>query len=116
MKKNTTTAGRRMIASAKKALEWVEGKDNGSVVHIPAEIDVARIRKNVGMSQSEFAEHYGFSFRTVQQWEQGRAIPTGATRAYLLVIDHEPEAVRRALVNHDKSHNTGLSTHVPAHL
>jgi|SRR6185437_1245458 len=115
MNKNKTTAGRRMIASAKKALEWVEGKDSGSVVHIPAEIDVARIRKNVGMSQSEFAEQYGFSFRTVQQWEQGRAIPIGATRAYLLVIDHEPEAVRRALVNHDRSH-TGLSTHAPAHL
>lgn len=115
MNKKTTTAGRRMIASAKKALEWAEGKDNGSIVHIPAEINVARIRKNVGMSQSEFAEQYGFSFRTVQQWEQGRAIPSSATRAYLLVIDHEPEAVRRALVNHDKSH-TGLSTPAPAHL
>ncbi|HEU5406194.1 MAG TPA: helix-turn-helix domain-containing protein [Nitrospira sp.] len=108
MNKKTITPGRRMIASAKKALEWVEGKGSGSVVHIPAEIDVARIRKNVGLSQSEFAEQYGFSFRTVQQWEQGRAIPTGATRAYLLVIDHEPEAVRRALVNQDKSH-TGFA-------
>lgn len=45
-----------MIASAKQALEWVEGNDNGSVVHIPAEIDVASIRKKVGMSQSDFAE------------------------------------------------------------
>jgi hypothetical protein len=32
-----------MIVSAKQALEWVEGKDSGSVVHIPAEIDVARM-------------------------------------------------------------------------
>ena len=71
-----------MIESAKKALEWAEGKDNGSIVHIPAEINVARIRKNVAMSQSEFAEHYGFSCRTVQQWEQGRAIPTGAALIY----------------------------------
>lgn len=99
MKTHIPSAGRRMIVSAKKTLEWVNGKDHRSVVHVPHEIDVARIRKKVGMSQSEFAKQYGFSFRTVQQWEQGRAIPSGATRAYLLVIDREPEAVRRALVN-----------------
>lgn len=115
MSKTKTSAGKRMIASAKQALEWVEGKDNGSVVHIPDEINVTRIRKKVGMSQSEFADHYGFSFRTVQQWEQGRATPSGATRAYLLVIDHEPEAVRRALVSHEKS-GTGLNTHTQAYL
>ncbi len=100
MKKYTPSAGRRMIASAKNTLDWVNGRAHHCVVHIPDEIDVARIRKKVGMSQSEFATQYGFSFRTVQQWEQGRAIPSGATRAYLLVIDREPEAVRRALVNY----------------
>ena len=100
MKTRTPSAGRRMIMSAKKTLAWVNGKPHRSVIHVPHEIDVARIRKKVGMSQSEFAEQYGFSFRTVQQWEQGRAIPSGATRAYLLVIDREPEAVRRALVNY----------------
>ncbi len=100
MKTRTPSAGRRMIVSAKKALAWVNGKPHRSVIHVPHEIDVARIRKKVGMSQSEFAEQYGFSFRTVQQWEQGRAIPSGAARAYLLVIDREPEAVRRALVNY----------------
>lgn len=100
MKKRTPSAGRRMIASAKQALDWVNGHTHPYVVHVPHEIDVARIRKKVGMSQSEFSKQYGFSFRTVQQWEQGRAIPSGATRAYLLVIDREPEAVRRALVNY----------------
>jgi putative transcriptional regulator len=100
MKHRTPSVGRRMITSAKKTLDWVNGQTHRCRVHIPDEIDVARIRKKVGMSQSEFATQYGFSFRTVQQWEQGRAIPSGATRAYLLVIDREPEAVRRALVNY----------------
>lgn len=89
-----------MIGSAKNTLDWVNGNAQRCLVHIPDEIDVARIRKKVRMSQSEFAKQYGFSFRTVQQWEQGRAIPSGTTRAYLLVIDREPEAVRRALVNY----------------
>jgi putative transcriptional regulator len=33
----------------------------------------------------------------VQNWEQGRRRPEGAARALLKVIEHEPDAVRRAL-------------------
>lgn len=86
-----------MIASAKQALAFAEGKDNGCVVHIPDEIDTARIRAKIGMSQSRFAGYFGVSVRTVQEWEQGRVVPSGAARAFLTVIDREPEAVRRAL-------------------
>jgi putative transcriptional regulator len=32
-----------------------------------------------------------------RQWEQGRRVPEGPTRAYLLVIDREPKAVAKAL-------------------
>ncbi len=100
MNETTMTPGQRMIASAKQALAWVEGEENGSVLHIPHEIDVARIRKKMNLSQRAFAEHYGFGIRTVQEWEQGRTIPSGAARAYLLVIDNEPEAVQRALAHY----------------
>jgi putative transcriptional regulator len=93
------TPGQRMIASAKQALAFAEGEDAGCVVHIPDEIDVARIREKVDMSQSEFASYFGVSVRTVQEWEQGRAVPSGPARAFLMVIDREPQAVRRALVN-----------------
>ena len=91
------TAGQRIIASAKQALAFAEGEDNGCVVSIPDEIDVARIREKAGMSQREFAAHFGVSVRTVQEWEQGRAIPSGPSRALLVVIDREPTAVKRAL-------------------
>jgi putative transcriptional regulator len=64
---------------------------------VPPEIDVRRIRGKVSMSQSEFADHFGVSVRTIQDWEQGRRVPTGASRAFLIVIDREPEAVYRAL-------------------
>jgi putative transcriptional regulator len=92
------TPGQRMIASANQALAFAEGENTGCVIHIPEEIDVARIRKKVHMSQSAFAAYFGVSIRTVQEWEQGRAVPSGAARAFLIVIDREPEAVRRALV------------------
>ena len=54
------------------------------------------------MSQGEFALYFGVSVRTIQEWEQGRCIPSGASRAFLLVIAREPVAVRRALAIHTK--------------
>jgi putative transcriptional regulator len=66
-------------------------------VHIPQEIDVKVIRSKLGMTQQEFAGHFGFSIKTLQQWEQKQRVPEGPTRAYLLVIDRDPNAVQRAL-------------------
>jgi putative transcriptional regulator len=108
------TAGQRIIASAKEALAFAQGADNACVVHIPEEIDAARIRKKIKMSQSQFAAYFGVSVRTVQEWEQGRVVPSGAARAFLTVIDREPEAVRRALVDFATSGNRNTE-HQPAH-
>ena len=49
------------------------------------------------MTQRAFADVFGFTLAQLRDWEQGRASPTHAARAYLLVIDREPEAVQRAL-------------------
>lgn len=93
-----STAGKRIIRSASQALAFAEGKSRQAYKsHVPEEIDIRRIRTKVGMSQMEFAEHFGVSVRTVQDWEQGRRVPSGASRAFLMVIDREPEAVQRAL-------------------
>jgi putative transcriptional regulator len=66
-------------------------------VHVPAEVDVKAIRQKLGMSQAEFARSFGFTLDAVQNWEQGRRRPEGAARAFLKVIEREPDAVRRAL-------------------
>jgi len=93
------TPGQRMIASAEQALAFARGENNACVVHIPDDVDTARIRKKIGMSQSRFAAYFGVGVRTVQEWEQGRSVPSASARAFLTVIDHEPDAVRRALVH-----------------
>ena len=109
------TAGERMIRSLEQAIAFAEGKkDHGCRVHIPEEINVRRIRKKVHMSQSEFANHFGVSKRTVQDWEQGRRVPTGASRAFLVVIDKEPEAVRRALISATAARTETPSNHTTA--
>jgi putative transcriptional regulator len=99
--KKKMTVGQEIIASARQALAFARGeKDHGCIVHIPAEIDVKAIRQQVKMSQSEFAHAFGVSKRTLEHWEHGQRVPTGAARAFLTVIAREPDAVRRALAVH----------------
>ena len=98
--KATTKAGQSVLQGAREALAYASGaKRAGYVVHVPAKIDVKAIREKVQMSQEEFARNYGFSKRSLEQWEQGRRTPTGASRAFLAVIAREPEAVHRALLS-----------------
>jgi putative transcriptional regulator len=54
----------------------------------------AEARAKVGVSQSAFAKLIGVSLRTVQDWEQGRRQPTGATRTLLRVARQHPEVLR----------------------
>ena len=55
------------------------------------------IRRALGLSQDDFAARYHIPIGTLRDWEQGRAVPDQAARAYLTVIARDPEAVRRAL-------------------
>ncbi len=93
-----STAGARIVKSAKQALAFAQGKGSrGFKVHVPYEVDVRRIRKKLSLSQSQFSKRFGLNLDTVQDWEQGRRQPDVAARAFLVVIDREPEAVHRAL-------------------
>src|SRR5436190_16865510 len=65
---------------------------------VPGPVDVKAIRAKSGLSQSQFARRYGFSSRTLQDWELGRSQPPSAVRAYLTVIDRFPNAVEKALL------------------
>ena len=56
-----------------------------------------RLRRELGLSQEEFALRYHIPVGTLRDWEQGRFEPDAAARAYLAVIAREPETVRRAL-------------------
>lgn len=55
------------------------------------------IRRALKLSQQEFAAQFHIAIGTLRDWEQNRAEPDTAARAYLKVIAHEPDAVRRAL-------------------
>jgi len=63
----------------------------------PAPERVRALRARLGLSQVQFARRFGFTVDTVQQYEQGRRVPSGPATTLLRVIEADPEAVVRAL-------------------
>jgi putative transcriptional regulator len=62
----------------------------GRVVNVP---DIAKARGKTGLSQARFAKLLGVSIRTLQDWEQGRRVPSGAARTLILIAATNPKAL-----------------------
>ncbi len=56
-----------------------------------------RVRRRLGLSQTEFARRIDVSHETIRNWEQGKRCPTGAARALLRLLDRAPETALRVL-------------------
>lgn len=57
--------------------------------------DVVRARKALNLSQRALASVLGVSPRTVEAWEAGRNLPSGAARHLLFLLDCDPSLVQR---------------------
>jgi putative transcriptional regulator len=91
--------GRDVVAGLKEVPAHIRGEINLPTreYQVPGPVDAKAIRATLGLSQSEFSRRYGFSVRTLQDWEIGCSKPPCAARAYLTVIERCPDAVERAL-------------------
>jgi putative transcriptional regulator len=58
---------------------------------------IRQLRNRLGMSQQEFADAFGIRASSIRQYEIGRHMPPPAVRAYLKVIEAEPDMVRRVM-------------------
>ncbi|MGP1257094.1 MAG: helix-turn-helix domain-containing protein [Kiloniellales bacterium] len=91
-------SGQMAIQGLKEGLAFLSGEDvPGLVVHIPEEVDAAKIRKRAGLSQEKFARRIGVSVATLRQWEQGRRVPTGPARVLLAMLAKNPRVVEETL-------------------
>jgi putative transcriptional regulator len=92
-----TKVGENLIQSGKEALAIAKGKLAPARIVNADDIDVAAIRRRLGLSQAQFAARFGLSPATVRDWEQRRRRPDRTARTLLLVIEKNPEAVEKAL-------------------
>lgn len=84
------TKKRNIGAEILEGIRELKAGKTGRVVNVPA---VAKIREKTGLSQAHFARLLGVSVRTLQDWEQGRRVPSGAARTLLLIAHKNPKAL-----------------------
>ena len=58
---------------------------------------IRKLRNRLGMSQEEFAAAFGIPVSSIRQYEIGRYMPPPAVRAYIKVIEAEPDVVRKVV-------------------
>lgn len=92
-----TKAYESIAQGLNEAIALNEGKPVAAKVHRPEEIDVARLRHSLDLTQAEFAAKFCISLATLRHWERGDRKPHGPALALLHVVAKEPQAVLRAL-------------------
>jgi putative transcriptional regulator len=90
--------GKEIIQGLEEIKAWKRGelKLRATTAKLPRAADVPAIRKQLGLSQEQFATFMGVSVGTLRNWEQARREPHGPARALLLVAAKQPRAVREA--------------------
>ncbi|MGQ0653736.1 MAG: helix-turn-helix domain-containing protein [Betaproteobacteria bacterium] len=90
--------GKEIIQGLEEIKAWKRGavKLRATTIELPRAADVPAIRKQLGLSQEQFAAFMGVSVATLRNWEQARREPHGPARALLLVAAKQPRAVREA--------------------
>lgn len=82
-------AGRDLAADVLQAVR--EMKAGEGRVAWPS---VLAARQQTGLSQAQFADLLGVSVDTIEDWERGRAQPTGAARTLLAVARRHPNVIQ----------------------
>jgi putative transcriptional regulator len=87
----------KIAAGLEEAAAIARGEKKPAKIYVPANVDVRKIRRSLGLTQEEFAARFGLPLGTIRDWEQRRRQPDGAARVLLQVIKNEPKAAARAL-------------------
>lgn len=72
--------------------KYIDMKEASDVIE-----KIRALRLEMGLSQPEFARHFGLPVQTYVQWERGRRSPDAAALTLLHVIVIRPRSVEFAL-------------------
>lgn len=81
--------GKELITAIEDALA---SKESGNVVR--PNVDVTAIRRNLKLTQKQFASRYRINIETLRNWEQQKRIPDTTSLAYLTCITKRPNLIR----------------------
>lgn len=90
-----TTIETRADGSVRRRIELPDGKVAKDEIVTGARWAVLSARSHAGLSQAEFAAALGVSRRTLENWEQGRAKPSGPAAVLLNLVASDPDTLKR---------------------
>ncbi len=88
----------RPDGSVRRVITRRDGTIEKDEIIPPEKALVAVARAATGLSQATFAKLLGVSVRTLQEWEQGRKVPSGAAATLLKVAARHPEVLKELAV------------------
>ncbi len=91
------SAYERIAQGLHEAIALSQGQIIAAKTHTLTPVDVAELRRTLGLSREEFAAKFCVSVTTLRHWECGNRTPHGPALALLHVFAKEPQAVLRAL-------------------
>lgn len=91
-----------LTTSIRQAGRIHRGEKRASREHRFDPVGTAELRRQLDMTQEEFALVIGVPVATLRNWEQGRREPHGPARALLAAVRRDPEHVIRALLDSAK--------------
>jgi putative transcriptional regulator len=74
-----------------------DGQDESDVAGFAPVFSPQVLRKQLRMTQAEFARALRIPIATLRNWEQGRVLPDPAARSLLTIVARNPKAALRAL-------------------
>ena len=74
-----------------------DGQERNDVADFAPVIPPQVLRKQLHMTQAEFAKALRIPLATLRNWEQGRVHPDPAARSLLTIVAKNPRAALRAL-------------------
>jgi putative transcriptional regulator len=81
-----------------EAIDFAQGKEGkAKVTKINPQLDVKMVRKNLGMTQKDFALSLGISLATLRHWERGDRKPHGPALILLNLVKKDPKTIFRLL-------------------
>lgn len=86
----------RVDATTEEAIAQQAAEDEAEALQDAAKF-VRRVRRRLGLSQTQFSVQIGVSLETIRNWEQGKRSPTGPAKALLKILDKVPEVALAAL-------------------
>jgi putative transcriptional regulator len=81
--------------TVRRRIELPNGKVARDEILTGARWALLSARSRSGLSQAEIAAALGVSKRTLENWEQGRAEPTGPAKVLLVLVAKYPDTVKR---------------------